>query len=359
MYIDNDKNELLNLSSIENVDFAFFDWLEKDLNLFCNTKDGFKKVPLFWVTPERSYQIKQNKEFRDINGALKPPMITIERTSIEKDQKNSATFFANIPPKDNKMLVSRRINQKKTSEFANADFKRNFGEVGFLSPKKNKKIVYEYKEMLLPVYANFTYNISIFTQFQQQMNEIVQPFITKFGSQRYFLIEKDGYKYECFLQPNIETKNNINSMEEEERKYISSLTVKILANLVSDGVNQKDSVFKTFENAVEIKLPRDTIVVTPPKIEEGKDKNILLPSDFDGSRIPIKITKLFGNIFESVYTINHGLNTRDLYVSVRENFGTFDKVEVAVGYQNLNSIEIDLGNKPLTEEERYVVTIIG
>jgi hypothetical protein len=359
MYIENDKTELLNLSSIENVDFAFFDWLDRDLNLSCETKDGFKKLPIFWVTPERAYQVKVNKEFRDTNGALKPPMMTVERTSIEKDQKNSATFFANIPQKNNKFIVSKRINQKKTSEFANADFKRKYGEVGFLSPTKNKKVVYEYKEMLLPVYAYFTYNINIFTQYQQQMNEILQPFITKFGSQRYFLIQRDGYKYECFLQANIETKNNVGSMEEEERKYISSLTVKVLANLVSDGVNQKDSVFKTFENPVEIKLPKDNIIVSPPIIEDQKKKNLLLPSEFEGSRIPIKITKIFGNLTDVTYTIPHNLNSRDLYVSVRENFGDYAKVEVAIGYQDLNSIEIDLGFPAESEDKRFVVTIIG
>ena len=249
--------DLTKISSIEDVDFALYDWLDKTLNLSCATGDGFKKTPVIWVTPERAYQIKQNKEFRDINGTINPPLMTIERTSIVKDVKNNGVYFTNLPPKNNRHIVSRRINQKKTSEFANADFKKQYGIVQFARPKKNQKVVYEFKSMLLPVYATFTYNINIFTQYQQQMNELLQPFLARTGSTKYFLVERDGYKYECFIENNIETKNNIASMEEEERKYLSTITIKVLANLLSDGVNEEDTVIKTFENAVELKIPRE------------------------------------------------------------------------------------------------------
>jgi len=354
-----DQIELLKPSTIENIDFAIYDWLDKELNLFTNTKDGFSKVPVIWVSPERSFQVKKEKEFRDLNGALSFPRITIERTSIEKDQKNAATYYANFPPKDNRIFVSRKINQKKTSEFANADFKRKFGEVGFLTPRKNQKVVYEYRKMFMPVYVNFTYSISIFTQFQQQMNELLQPFITRTGNTRYFLVERDGYKYECFIQPNIDVKNNISSMEEEERRFISNVTLKVLGNLMTQGANEIDSEIKTFENPVEIKLPKDGITVSLREQEDKIKKNILLPGEFDASRIAIKKTFLLqGDGFKSVYDVSHGLNTRDLYVSVRENFGDFQKVEVAIGYQSLNSVEIDMGD-PITPGNDFVVTIIG
>jgi len=343
---ENINIDLTTVATIENVDFAIYDWLDKELNIFCSTKDGSKKVPTLWVTPERAYQVKNNREFRDFGGAINPPLVTIERMSYEKDQKNAATYYAN------------RINQKKTSEFANADFKRKFGEVGFLSPRKNKKIVYQYKSMLLPVYVFVTYSINIFTQFQQQMNEIIQPFLTRTGSRNYFLIERDGYKYECFIQPNIETKNNISSMEEEERKYLSTITIKVLANIISDGANEKDSIVKTFENPVEVKLPKEGIIVSLREQEDDTKKNILLPSEFEGTKIAVKKTFQFGNGVDSVYVITHGLNTRDLYVSVRENFGDFARVEAAIGFQNLNSIEIDMGD-PVLVANSYVVTLIG
>jgi len=332
--------ELTHASSIENVDFAFYDWLDKELNLSCNSKDGFKKVPVIWVTPERAFQVKQNKEFRDINGTLNVPLMTVERTSINKDVKNNATYYTNLPPKNNRQIIARRINQKKTSEFANADNLRRYG--------------------LLPVYANFTYNITIFTQFQQQMNELLQPFLARTGSTRYFLVERDGYKYECFIEPNFDTKNNIASMEEEERRYITNITVKILANLVSEGANQTDSVIKTYENAVEIKLPRESLIVA--KTEQVIPKEIVTPQGSNigtqiYSNVLMKKVFVIGDGINSLYTVVHNFNTRDIITIVRENGNDYSRVEVAIDYSDPNFIVLDMGD--IIDQDSYSVTVMG
>ena len=52
-------------STIETVDVALFNWLNEELNIFCTTNEGWKKVPLIWSMAERSYQIKDKKELRN------------------------------------------------------------------------------------------------------------------------------------------------------------------------------------------------------------------------------------------------------------------------------------------------------
>jgi hypothetical protein len=361
MEILENKDELTYASSIENVDFAIFDWLDKKLNLGCETKEGFKKTPVIWVTPERSFQIKNNKDLREINGALTLPLMTLERTNIQKDVKNNGTFYTNLPFGDNnRHLISKRINQKKTSEFANADFKKQYGIVQFARPKKNEKIVYQFKSMLLPVYATFTYTISIFTQFQQQMNELLQPFLSRTGSTKFFLIERNGYKYEGFIEGSIESKNNVASMEEEERRYISTITIKLLGNLVSDGVNQEDAVIKTYENAVELKIPKESVILAK---EEKVPKIPTRPlggnvGTLTSSNVAIKKVFTIGDAVHDQYVVYHDLATRDLYVSVRENFGPdYSQVQVGVVFNNLNEILIDMGS--VIDLNSHVVTIIG
>ena len=49
-------------SSLETIDRAMIRFVDEDLNLFTNTNEGFKKVPVLWVTAERAFQIKHNKE---------------------------------------------------------------------------------------------------------------------------------------------------------------------------------------------------------------------------------------------------------------------------------------------------------
>ena len=45
-------------STLETIDRAFYKFIDEELNLFATSNDGFKKVPVLWVTAERAFQIK-------------------------------------------------------------------------------------------------------------------------------------------------------------------------------------------------------------------------------------------------------------------------------------------------------------
>ena len=34
-------------STLETIDYAMYDWIQKQMDIFCTTNKGFKKVPLF------------------------------------------------------------------------------------------------------------------------------------------------------------------------------------------------------------------------------------------------------------------------------------------------------------------------
>ena len=50
-------------SSIEDIDYAMVSWLKEDLELSTITNEGNKRVPVLWQTPERAFQIKNDKDF--------------------------------------------------------------------------------------------------------------------------------------------------------------------------------------------------------------------------------------------------------------------------------------------------------
>jgi len=76
-------------SRIEDIDYAIVSWIKEDLDLSTLTNEGYKRVPVLWQTPERAFQIKNNKDLRvpddHSSGAITLPVITIERTGITKD----------------------------------------------------------------------------------------------------------------------------------------------------------------------------------------------------------------------------------------------------------------------------------
>ena len=64
------QEKLITPSTLETIDTAFYNFMNDDLNLSTETQTGFRKVPLLWVSAERSHQIKSNPELRDTKGEL-------------------------------------------------------------------------------------------------------------------------------------------------------------------------------------------------------------------------------------------------------------------------------------------------
>ena len=138
------NNNVVNTSpsKIETIDGAFLNYVE-GLNIHCTTINGWEKIPVIWASAERAYQIKNNKEIRDKNGSLIPPIISIERTTTTKSPEEKGSYWANVSPKDDRIAITRILNQDKTANFANADALRQAGQINFITSKKNQKQVYK------------------------------------------------------------------------------------------------------------------------------------------------------------------------------------------------------------------------
>ena len=143
-------------STIETIDTAFLEYIES-LNLFATTINGFEKVPVIWASAERAYQIKNNREIRDKNGSLIPPIISIERLSSVKDPNKKGQFQAGLSPNQERFVYSKELNQEKTANFANSDTLRKTGQINFKTSKSNKKKVYKYISIPVPVYITIDY----------------------------------------------------------------------------------------------------------------------------------------------------------------------------------------------------------
>jgi len=205
-------------SKIETVDFALFEWVDKTMDIHTTTNSGFRKVPVIWVSGERSFQIKNKKEMRDSEGSLIFPIISVERTSINKNPSRRGSLQAYMPPinKYNNFNyhVHKVVKQDKTSNFANANSKQSFGQENF--PFENPNVVHENYYIKAPTYVDMSFMITLRTEYQQQMNEVLQPFVTRTGNINSFMIEKDGHHYEAFIQPDFSPQNNVASLDKEE-----------------------------------------------------------------------------------------------------------------------------------------------
>lgn len=264
-------------STPETIDQALFEYVDKELDLFTTTNKGSKKVPVMWVSPERAYQVKNNRDLRDNNGILKLPLITVERESLTKDPAFRGTFQAHMPDTGRNyhrvrrvnIPAARRINQEKTSNFANAFSARKsgpnqqtgVGQQNFpAGPNRKGPTVFETIYQPIPIWVNAMYSLKIRTAYVQQMNDLTQPFYTFTGQANSFFITREGHRYEGFVEGDFGKTNNVVDLGEEERTYITDIKLKILGYLMGEGPNDKKPKFTVVQNFVEVKIPRERVI---------------------------------------------------------------------------------------------------
>jgi hypothetical protein len=256
-------------STIETIDRALFEFVDDELDIFCTTNKGFKKVPFIWAGAERAFQIKHNRELRDVNGWLIYPIMSIERTGISKNLAERGAYYAaaqNLG--DNKggsMTIARTIKQDKTANFANADSKRlvhnvaGTGQNNF--PRKNDKVVYETITVPIPVYLEVNYTLTVMAEYQQQVNEIITPFMTRTGAINYTVVEKDNHRFEVFIDSDYTLNNNASSLLEDARGYETQINFRVLGYIMGADKNEERPKIVRRENAVEVKIPREHVIL--------------------------------------------------------------------------------------------------
>ena len=256
-------------STIEDIDYAITSWLKTDLDLYCSSNEGRNKVPVLWQVPERSFQIKNRKDLRDDNSALKLPLISIERTNIIKNPEQKGSFQAHIfsnnkNGRPGRFVIARQVVPDKTQNFAIAAGSRtnSGGKRQLFYPRNNKKVVIRTLSIPIPVYVNVEYKIRLKTEYQQQMNELMAPFITHTGQINAFSLRRNGHIYEVFVDSNFSHSNTLASLNEEMREFNTEINFRVLGYLIGEGPNDDRPIVRVDENTVEYQFPNESTV--PP-----------------------------------------------------------------------------------------------
>ncbi len=254
-------------STIENIDYAMTSWLKEDLRLSVFKNEGYTPVPVFWQTPERSFQIKSNTNLRDDGGSLLLPVVSIERTGVTKDPARKGSYQAHKYSEDKngrtgRLVIAREIVQDKTRNFAVATGIRanTPGTKQRYYPRVNKRVVIRSLSVPIPIYINVDYKIIIKTEYQTQMNDLIAPFMTRTGQINSFIMRRNGHLYEAFIDQGFSHANNVDNLEEETRMFTSEISIRVLGYLIGEGANDDRPIVRVDENLVEITYPQEGIV---------------------------------------------------------------------------------------------------
>ena len=201
---------------LEDIDYAikyYFDNVIKPSVV----QDGQRvNVPIMYGSPERWKSVQADGYYRDGNGKLVLPLIMYKRDNVEKNRSLGNKIDGNLASLF--QVFETRYNQRNQYD--------KFSILNNRIPSK------QYYVSVVPDYVTVTYTVSIFTNYVEQNNKIIEAI--EFASDSYWG-DENRWHFRTSLD-SLATTNVINSGE--DRAAVTTISLKVNGYLISDSINR-------------------------------------------------------------------------------------------------------------------------
>jgi hypothetical protein len=303
-------------SGIEETDRGLFELFDKRLSFQVKIKDQSTKVPVVFSTGERFALTRRKQSIRDRNNALILPIISIHRTSIDtsptqggygtpisfRDQQ-SYVVRKRLDKKDrnyqniiNKLGLKNQTNVSSRRNFARSDiFPGNIAKSGYIASRRNLNNlsllddpkgdllrndigdnIFEIITLPYPTFMMISYEVIFWTQYMQQMNQMIEILFSQFDGQDYaFQIEsRSGHKYTAYVKSPLTNQDNFAEFAQEERVIKYTFNVNIPTYLLAPKHDGQPSPFRKFYSAPQIEFGYKQVGTQVITRDESPDKII-------------------------------------------------------------------------------------
>ncbi len=168
-----------------------------------------RAVPVIYGSPERWKNIQEDGYFRDREGKILAPVIAYKRTGVAKNRMLGSKVDGNHP----QVYYTQQIKYNQENRYD------QFSRLTNRSPLKR------YVNTVMADYVDITYEVVIWTDFVEQMNEIVEAVLYSEGS---FWGEKDRFKFRTKID---NFTNTTDALQDNERTVRTNFTITLLAIL--------------------------------------------------------------------------------------------------------------------------------
>ena len=272
---------------IEDVDTAMVNLFDTEIKFkpYQQATTGFqkeislKKPFVIFATGERFALAKRLKPFRDRNGVLLLPAISIRRTGIE--QQNGDLFPGEMTIKrrldksdvDYQQLINRlAFNNVPVPPDTARDNKG--GDVNIESIREGMVLDYKQKELRadhiyeiiaipFPQFYTATYDIVFWTNYTQHMNYMLETLlINQISPGKGFYLKTDkGYWFNASVDNSMSAQDNSEDMTDAERLIKYSLKITVRGFLLAPQAAGQRVPFKRYLSSVNVGF--ETFVVEP------------------------------------------------------------------------------------------------
>ena len=280
-------------AGIEEMDRALFDLFDDRLSFQIKIKNQASKVPVVFSTGERFALTRRKSPIRDRNNALILPIISIHRNSIDtspsqngygtpisfRDQQ-SYVIRKRLSKKDrkyqqvvNKLGIQNQKNvaspnnimisgpPKRIADPGTVASRRELGEAasmgsGNLLRNEIGNNIFEIITLPYPTFISASYEITFWTQYMTQMNQLIESLLVKADGQDYAfkLVSRSGYDFVAYIKSPLSTADNFSDFSSDERiiKYTFNM---IIPGYILAPQNPGDlSPFRSFMSAPQIEF---------------------------------------------------------------------------------------------------------
>jgi hypothetical protein len=245
---------------LEDIDKAFFDLFDQQLNFNIENRSKTLTVPVVFATGERFAIVKRRKPFLDAAGALILPVVAIRRSAI--DQSPATERLADVGD----LVIKKRLS-KKDPRYQNlvnkpslknqdsvADSSHDLdttnprsatpGTVNSRRPRTQETVnvqagkllapdlgdnIFEVLTIPFPHFITVNYEVTFWTQYMSHMNQLIEKFVSSYtGNRNQFKIETEkGYWFVAYAANTVTNADNFDNFSQDERlvRYTFNMTV--------------------------------------------------------------------------------------------------------------------------------------
>ena len=314
-------------SGIEEMDRSLFDLFDKRLAFQVKIDDQSSKVPVVFSTGERFALTRRASPIRDKNNALILPIISIHRMGVDtspqqggygtpiayRDQQ-SYIVKKRLDKRDrnyqkliNKTGLKNQSNVASRANFAsNNIYPGNITKPGKVSSRRNGKNltfidnptgdllrpnignnIFEIITLPYPTFLTITYEITFWTQYMTQMNQIIETMLAQFDGQDYAfkVVSRTGYEYVAYVKSPLNNNDNFADFSQDERIIKYSFSMVMPGFLLATDHCGMPTPIRKFYSAPQIEfgyIQSSTQVVKKDSSPEGQgDINKFILSDVE------------------------------------------------------------------------------
>jgi len=303
--------------TIEDLDRAVFNLFDSQLPLQVKQKDdGVKKVPIIFATGER-FAFLRRKVFLGDRGpshsALILPLISIQRSNISQEPENGALPGQTLP-----ITIKRRLSKD------NPIYKRLVNEMGFqnqddlatsghnLSPagsgatpgtvgtRRSQNVSPDaiqgkflkpqfanniYETLTIPPAKHYTatYDISIWAQYTQEMNEMLMTIMSLYqnNDRRTFRLESPkGYWFVGYVASDLSADINTDDFTDQERVIRYNLSIKANGYIIAPEYPGSPAYIRRYVSAPSVNFgifdTSAAVLVGNPSPQDANPNSFLL-----------------------------------------------------------------------------------